>query len=84
MKTQYDFTKITKEELLMIVRQQEQAVNEQKQLVNQLSKQVHFLEEQLLAYQLRQFANKSEKINLHQASLFDAIRCTHLFKPIAM
>jgi transposase len=57
METHTDFTTISKEELLKIV--------------NQLTKQVHFLEEQLLAYQLRQFANKSEKINTHQASLFD-------------
>ena len=48
---------ISKEELLTIVRNQ--------------AKQIQFLEEQILAYQLRQFANKSEKFNPHQASLFD-------------
>jgi transposase len=48
---------LTKEELIKIVSQQ--------------AKQIQFLEEQVLAYQLRQFANKSEKFNPHQASLFD-------------
>jgi len=64
MKTQHDFNNITKEELLKIAK-------DQQQLVNQLTKQVQFLEEQVLAYQLRQFANKSEKININQTSLFD-------------
>ena len=35
------------------------------------TKQIHFLEEQFRLYQLRQFANKSEKINPNQISLFD-------------
>lgn len=40
-------------------------------LAAQQTKQIQFLEEQALAYQLRQFAAKSEKINPNQASLFD-------------
>lgn len=35
------------------------------------SKQIKFLEEQILAYRLRKFANKLEKINAEQLSLFD-------------
>lgn len=57
MKTQEKFDNFSKEELLHIVSQQ--------------AKQIQFLEEQILAYQLRQFASKSEKINPNQASLFD-------------
>jgi len=57
MKAYDNFNNISKEELLKIVSQQ--------------AKQIQFLEEQILAYQLRQFAAKSEKINSNQASLFD-------------
>jgi hypothetical protein len=57
MEMTYNIETITKEELFKIVSQQ--------------AKQIQFLEEQILAYQLRQFANKSEKFNPHQASLFD-------------
>lgn len=57
MKTHENFNEISKEELLKIVAQQ--------------AKQIQFLEEQILAYQLRQFAAKSEKMNPNQASLFD-------------
>lgn len=35
------------------------------------SKQIKFLKEQILAYRLRKFANKSEKLNSEQLSLFD-------------
>ena len=48
---------LSKDELLKIVAQQ--------------AKQIHFLEEQILAYQLRQFAAKSEKMNPNQAPFFD-------------
>jgi transposase len=37
----------------------------------QQKKQIQFLEEQAQAYLLRQFANKSEKFNISQASFFD-------------
>jgi transposase len=57
MKTHIDFNNISKEELLKVVAQQ--------------AKQIQFLEEQILAYQLRQFAAKSEKMNANQVSLFD-------------
>lgn len=57
MKTLDNFDILPREELLKIVAQQ--------------AKQIHFLEEQVLAYQLRQFAAKSEKVNQNQASLFD-------------
>ena len=65
----HDFNNITKEELLNLLRDKEQ-------LVSQQAKQIQFLEEQVLAYQLRQFANKSEKININQASLFDEAEST--------
>ena len=71
MKIELDFTKITKKELIKILIAQEQKTQKAIEREQQLSKQIKFLEEQLLAYQLRQFANKSEKINTHQASLFD-------------
>jgi len=64
MKTQPDLNKITKADLLKLLLDKEQ-------LVSQQAKQIQFLEEQVLAYQLRQFASKSEKININQASLFD-------------
>jgi hypothetical protein len=57
MQTQHDLNNISKEDLI--------------NLVNQQAKQIQFLEEQVLAYQLRQFANKSEKLNHNQVSLFD-------------
>jgi transposase len=57
MKAHYDLDNITKEELIKLVKEQ--------------AKQIQFLEEQARAYQLRQFANKSEKINHSQTSLFD-------------
>jgi len=57
MKTNDNSGNFSKEELLKIVAQQ--------------AKQIQFLEEQILAYQLRQFAAKSEKMNANQASLFD-------------
>lgn len=57
MKAHDNINNISKEELLKIVSQQ--------------AKQIQFLEEQIMAYQLRQFAAKSEKINPNQASLFD-------------
>lgn len=64
MKTQLDLNNITKADLLKLVSQQ--------------AKQIQFLEEQVLTYQLRQFANKSEKININQASLFDEAEPTKL------
>jgi transposase len=57
MKINNNYNDFSKEELLKIVSQQ--------------AKQIQFMEEQLLAYQLRQFAAKSEKINSNQASFFD-------------
>jgi transposase len=62
MKTSDHFDKISKEDLLKIVAQQ--------------AKQIQFLEEKILAYQLRQFADKSEKMNQNQASLFDEAELT--------
>lgn len=47
----------TKEELLTIIASQ--------------AKQIHFLEEAVLAYKHRQFANKSEKLSREQLSFFD-------------
>ena len=57
MKTLDNYNNISKDELLKIVAQQ--------------AKQIHFLEEQIMAYHLRQFAAKSEKFHPNQASLFD-------------
>lgn len=57
MKTHKNFEDTTKEELLKIIAQQ--------------AKQIRFLEEQILAYQLRQFSAKSEKIDPNQTSFFD-------------
>jgi transposase len=54
----------SKEELLKLV------LDMQSQLHNKTI-QIKLLEEQILAYRLRKFANKSEKINIHQLSLFD-------------
>ncbi|MEO9205764.1 MAG: IS66 family transposase [Gammaproteobacteria bacterium] len=64
MKTQDNFDNLTKENLITLLK-------EMNILSAQQSKQIQFLEEQILAYQLRQFAAKSEKINPNQASLFD-------------
>ena len=64
MKTHDNFNNISKEELLNLLR-------EKSIVVTQQAKQIQFLEEQILAYQLRQFAAKSEKMNPNQASLFD-------------
>src|ERR1700737_230507 len=54
----------SKEELIKLV------LDMQSQLHNKTI-QIKLLEEQILAYRLRKFANKSEKINIHQLSLFD-------------
>lgn len=40
-------------------------------IIANMAKQIQFLEEQNAAYRLRQFGNKSEKINPNQVSLFD-------------
>lgn len=64
MKAYDNFNNISKEELITLL-------EEKSLLVTQQAKQIQFLEEQILAYQLRQFAAKSEKINPNQASLFD-------------
>lgn len=40
-------------------------------IIANMAKQIQFLEEQNAAYRLRQFANKSEKFNPNQVSLFD-------------
>lgn len=64
MKTHPNFNNISKEELIILL-------EEKNILVNRQAKQIQFLEEQILAYQLRQFAAKSEKMNANQASLFD-------------
>jgi transposase len=64
MNIHQDFTNKSKEELLAIIASQASEINSQ-------SKQIHFLEEYILAYQHRQFANKSEKMNSKQVSLFD-------------
>jgi hypothetical protein len=68
MKTSDHFDKISKEDLLKIVAQQ--------------AKQIQFLEEKILAYQLRQFADKSEKMNQNQASLFDEAELTNNHPPL--
>jgi transposase len=57
MKTVPNYHHKTTEELLEIIAMQ--------------AKQIQFLEEQNAAYRLRQFANKSEKGNPNQGSLFD-------------
>ena len=57
MEAQPTFNHLHREELIKIVAQQ--------------AKQIQFLEEQILAYRLRQFAAKSEKMNISQISLFD-------------
>ena len=57
MKTDHILQDISKEKLIEIISQQ--------------AKQIKFLEEQISAYRLRQFANKSEKVHPNQLSLFD-------------
>jgi transposase len=57
MKTHENFDSFNKEKLI--------------ELLKEKSKQIQFLEEQILAYQLRQFAAKSEKMNPNQTSLFN-------------
>jgi len=52
-----DYADVSKEELIKLI-------------LNQ-SKQIKFLEEQIQAYRLRQFAAKSEKLNPDQLSLFN-------------
>lgn len=64
MKIDNNFDNISKDELIALLEKQHL-------LVAQQAKQIHFLEEQILAYQLRQFAAKSEKLNSNQISLFD-------------
>lgn len=68
MKTHDDFNKISKNELISLLQEKNSLLEKQ---VAQQAKQIHFLEEQALAYQLRQFAAKSEKMPLNQISLFD-------------
>jgi NhaP-type Na+/H+ and K+/H+ antiporter len=62
---------ISKEELIKILLQQDQSILIKDQCILQQKKQIQFLEEQAQAYLLRQFANKSEKFNISQASFFD-------------
>jgi transposase len=57
MKTTENYTEKTKEELIQLIAQQ--------------ARQIHILEEYIKAYQLRQFGNKSEKLNQDQINLFD-------------
>ena len=57
MKTHINLQNKSKDELLQIIANQ--------------SKRILILEEAVLAYRLRQFANKSEKLNATQVSLFD-------------
>ncbi len=64
MDRSHELQAISKEELIKIIQQKNTLLFEQ-------AKQIQFLEEQILAYRLRQFANKSEKINPNQISLFD-------------
>ena len=64
MKIQNTFDNISREELVVLLEKQHL-------LVAQQAKQIQFLEEQILAYQLRQFSAKSEKMNSNQISLFD-------------
>lgn len=60
MKEESYFNK-TKEELIKLIQSQ--------------SKQIQFLEEQIQAYRLRKFGNRSEKINANQLSLFNEAVC---------
>lgn len=59
-----NYNEKSKEELLQIIANQNSKIE-------QHLKQICFLEETILAYRLRQFANKSEKLNTQQVSLFD-------------
>src|SRR4029078_1533496 len=68
MKIQENLSSFSKEQLVELLKEKDL-------LVTQQAKQIQFLEEQILAYQLRQFASKSEKINSNQASLFDEAEC---------
>lgn len=60
---------ITKQEI-QITNQQNQ-ISQQEIQITQHKKQITLLEEYIKAYQLRQFARKSEKINHEQLSFFD-------------
>lgn len=64
MKTTENIDNFSKEKLIELLKQKDLVVTQQ-------AKQIQFLEEQILAYQLRQFAAKSEKISPNQASFFD-------------
>ena len=64
MDRSHELQAISKEELIKIIQQKNTLLFEQ-------AKQIQFLEEQILAYRLRQFANKSEKLILMNISLFD-------------
>ncbi len=64
MNTCINYNKKSKEELLQII------ANQTEQIQNQAI-QIQLLEEKVLAYQHRQFANKSEKLSSGQISLFD-------------
>jgi transposase len=71
MKLLDNLQNISKEELIKILLQQDQSILIKDQCILQQKKQIQFLEEQAQAYLLRQFANKSEKFNISQASFFD-------------
>lgn len=64
MKSASPYHNKSTEELLEIISSQSAQISHQ-------AKQIQFLEEQNAAYRLRQFANKSEKGNPNQVSLFD-------------
>jgi transposase len=71
MKTTIHYDQKSKEELiLLLVNQDEKLVQQSKELI-QHKKQIVFLEEYIKAQQLRQFGNKSEKINPAQLNFFD-------------
>lgn len=64
MKTTTNYNNKSKEELIKLITQQTEQISQHK-------KQIIFLEEYIKAQQLRQFANKSEKVNFNQLAFFD-------------
>src|ERR1700760_192927 len=68
MKRIINYHEKSKKELIQLLSEQEK--NHQEQLADH-KKQIIFLEEYIAAQNLRQFANKSEKLNSHQLVFFD-------------
>lgn len=76
-KTKEELVKLITDIQLKLLEKEYQVQDQANQIQTQANeikiqaKQIHFLEEQFRLYQLRQFAQKSEKMNPNQLSFFD-------------